>query len=377
MRQGKLVLMGMLAAALLAALPVTHALANPPETDDVKDTPGMEPTVTRGMPDLVRYWNFDPPKSPFFDIGKVTISGDARIRPEYRNNSNFGLASTSGLGRATAPNATSSATQFIQQWARLGLNYAVSPDVDTFFQMQYAKDWGANNAPTSGAAPNAANDPNTLTSLGIRQAYLLIRNLGVNGLSMKAGRQLIVMGNQRLFGSFDWNNTGFSFDGVTLQYSQKMYEVWGGWVRLADAQANAAANCATSTTGCGGGGAVVNAGTNAAGTTGGANADLFFARMAIKAMAGLSIEPLWVLLDNSQQLVPGGNSAAGTATTFGGTAAHAPGQQRHTLGGRIAYRQGMFDGTAESYWQTGSMALAQSSNRLHINATAMAFEGGV
>ena len=73
----------------------------------------------------------------------------------------------------------------------------------------------------------------------------------------------------------------------------------------------------------------------------------------------------------------GGNSAVGTVTTFGGTAAHAPGQQRHTLGGRIAYRQGPFDGTAESYWQTGSMGLAQSSNRLHINAHAMAVEGGL
>ena len=221
MRREMMALYGVLVAALLAALPVTHVLANPPETDEVKDQPGMEPTVTRGMPDLVRYWNFDPPRSPLFDIGKVTISGDARIRPEYRNNSNFGLANTSSLGRATGAASNGVADQFIQQWARLGLNYAVSPDVDTFFQMQYAKNWGANNSPSS------ATDPNTLTSLGIRQAYIVIRNLGVVGLSIKGGRQLIVMGNQRLFGSFDWNNIGFSFDGVTLQYSQKMYEVWG------------------------------------------------------------------------------------------------------------------------------------------------------
>ena len=155
----------------------------------------MEPTVTRGMPDLVRYWNFDPPKSPLFDLGRVTISGDARVRPEYRNNSNFGLANTSGVGRATGANSQADAAQFVQQWARLGLNYAMSPDVDTFFQMQYAANWGANSA------PNTANDPNTLTSVGVRQAYILIRNLGVDGLSMKAGRQLIVMGNHRLFGN--------------------------------------------------------------------------------------------------------------------------------------------------------------------------------
>jgi hypothetical protein len=37
----------------------------------------------------------------------------------------------------------------------------------------------------------------------------------------------------------------------------------------------------------------------------------------------------------------------------------------------------MFDGTAEYYWQTGSMGLGESSNRLHINANAMAIEGGL
>jgi hypothetical protein len=358
--------MGLLATALLTSLSAPHALANPPEVEEVKDTPGMEPTVTRGMPDLVRYWNFDPPKSPLFDLERVTISGDVRVRPEYRNNSNFGLASTSGVGRATGAASNTVADQFIQQWNRLGINYAVSPDVDTFFQMQYAKNWGANNS------PSLANDPNTLTSLGIRQAYILIRNLGVDGLSMKAGRQLIVMGNQRLFGAFDWNNIGFSFDGVTLQYSRKMYELYGGWVRLADTEANAAnSSCGTGTTSCAGGGGAVFSG------AGNANADLFFARLAIKPMAGLSIEPLWAYLGNNAAIAPGGNSATGTATTFGGTMAHAPGQQRHTLGGRISYRQGLFDGTAESYWQTGSIGLAQSSDRLRINAHAMAIEGGV
>ncbi len=366
MGRRKMLFVGLLATTLLISLSAAHALANPPEVEEVKDIPGMEPTVTRGMPDLVRYWNFDPPKSPLFDLERVTISGDVRVRPEYRNNSNFGLADTSGVGRATgaAPNAI--ADQFIQQWNRLGINYAVSPDVDTFFQMQYAKNWGSNNA------PSLANDPNTLTSLGIRQAYILIRNLGVDGLSMKAGRQLIVLGNQRLFGAFDWNNIGFSFDGVTLQYSQKMYELYGGWVRLADTEANAAnSSCGTGTTSCAGGGGAVSSG------AGNANADLFFARLAIKPMAGLSIEPLWAYLGNNAAIAPGGNSATGTATTFGGTMAHAPGQQRHTLGGRISYRQGLFDGTAESYWQTGSMGLAQSSDRLHINAHAMAIEGGV
>ena len=103
----KMVLVGLLAAALLTILPTTSSLANPPDTDEVKDQPGQEPPVTRGMPDLVRYWNFDPPKSPLFDISRVTISGDLRVRPELRVNPNFGLnVNTAGsqLSTGRAPN---------------------------------------------------------------------------------------------------------------------------------------------------------------------------------------------------------------------------------------------------------------------------------
>ena len=132
---------------LLAVLPATHALADPPDAEEVKDEPGKEPTVTRGMPDLVRYWNFDPPKSPLFDIGRMTISGDIRVRPEFRANPNFGLASTAGHGRTTGAGPRRYADQFVQQWTRLGLNYAMSRDVDAFFQMQYAKIWGAKSNP--------------------------------------------------------------------------------------------------------------------------------------------------------------------------------------------------------------------------------------
>lgn len=351
----KMVLMGLLAAALLAMLPTTTSLADPPVAEEVKDQPGQEPTVTRGMPDLVRYWNFDPPKSPLFDISRVTISGDLRVRPELRVNPNFGLnlnKTGTQLSTGLAPNGGDTADQFVQQWMRLGLNYAISPDVDTFFQLQYGKNWGANSNPT---ATNPANDVNSICCLGVRQAYMLIRNLGVDGLSLKAGRQLIQMGNQRLFGAFDWNNVGFSFDGVTMQYSKNPYEVWGGWVRLADAEAfNSGA----------GSGAVSGGG------PGSRDADLVFTRIVFKPMASMSFEPLWVFLNNKQSS-PGGPTSAAI------TAPHANDQNRHTLGGRVAFRQGMFDGTAEGYWQTGSMGLAQSSNRLHINAHAFAAEGGI
>ena len=61
---------------------------------------------------------------------------------------------------------------------------------------------------------------------------MLIRNFaGVQGLSVKAGRQYVIFGNHSLFGHFDWANTGYSHDGIMLQYSTKAWDVYAGWFR--------------------------------------------------------------------------------------------------------------------------------------------------
>lgn len=362
MRQSTTVLMWVLAVALLVALPVTHALADPPVAKELKQTPGNEAPVPRAMPDLQPYWNFDPPKSPLFDITKFTVSGDMRVRPELRTNGTFGL-NTTGTGRLA--NSSAANDQFVQQWMRLGLNYAISPDVDVFLQEQYAKTWGGTNQNcAAGVCANDAFNTNNANTLFTRQAWMMIRNVGIDGLSLKLGRQLIVMGNHRLFGHFDWANTGFSHDGITFQYNQPMYEIWGGWVRVADLDPGA------NNPGVG----VLPPGSPGANANNDVN--MTFMRLAWKPMAGLAIEPLWVYFKSNA------TNIGGTGTTGAGgnsVQAHAPDQDRHTLGTRVAYRQGIFDATAEGYWQTGSMGLAASPNgsRLHINAEAFAAVAGV
>jgi hypothetical protein len=64
---------------------------------------------------------------------------------------------------------------------------------------------------------------------------MLVRNFaGFQGLSVKAGRQYVVFGNQSLFGAFDWSNTGFSHDGLMLQYSTKAWDTYAGWFRTSE-----------------------------------------------------------------------------------------------------------------------------------------------
>lgn len=364
MRKGILSVMWVLAIAMLLALPAAPAMADPPVAPKVVDHPDNKPPVPRAMPDLIPYWNFDPPKSPLFDINKVTISGDMRVRPEFRSQAAFGTGSGPSYGSAN--------DFYVQQWMRLGINYAISQDVDVFFQPQWSKNWGAAaNGGTDGvncAATICANDPFNVgqgQSLFARQAYMMIRDIGVEGLSLKAGRQLVVMGNHRLFGHFDWANTGFSHDGITFQYNQPKWEFWGGWLRPMETDFNSFGINSSEF-------GVVPPGVTQPNNGGFGDSDLFFARFAFKPMAGVSFEPLWVFQSNN-------------ARTAGSTvvSAHANGQDRHTVGARLAAKKGMFDGTFEGYYQFGSAssingtAVGSNNKDLHINAYALAAQGGI
>ena len=356
------------AAVLLIAMAAAPALADlkkkDPKTTPATDKNTAVPAVPRAIPDLVPYWAFDPPANSLFDMNKLTFSGDLRVRPEIRTNGSFGRTKSNDF--------------YVQQWMRLGINYSLSPDIEVFFQPQYAKNWGAANLSGTGTASNngacaaaiCANDPfnvGTGESFFVRQAFLLIRNTGVENLSLKLGRQLIVFGNHRMFGHFDWANTGFSHDAATFQYASKIWDLTGGWGRPAYQGFNFA----------GGNSSVfgvappgVNTANANARTVASNAADFFFARFAIKPIAGLSIEPMWVYFIN------GGPS---TGAVGGTTQAHAPNQNRHTIGSRFAYKWKMIDTNAEGYWQFGSMGVdpGNSDRSLRINAYAGTFHLGV
>ena len=102
------------AAALLVAMSAAPGLA-------AKQTPATDkntnvPAVPRAIPNLVPYHKFDPPAGTgMFDVSKLVISGDMRVRPEGRTNSGFGVASTaSGPNNEFAKNSDDNAF-FTQQ----------------------------------------------------------------------------------------------------------------------------------------------------------------------------------------------------------------------------------------------------------------------
>ena len=302
------------AVVCLVAMSSVPALADLKKKDP-KMTPATDkntavPAVPRAIPQLTPYWAYDPPANSLFDAKKLTFSGDLRVRPELRTNGSFGLNNLAPANaNGTAPKKSNDF--YVQQWMRLGINYSLSPDVEVFIQPQYAKNWGAAALPGSLVMPQnngncgagiCANDPfNVATgeSFFVRQAFVLIRNAGVENLSIKLGRQLVVFGNHRLFGHFDWANTGFSQDAATLQYASKIWNLTGGWGRPSDKNfAFAGANSPEFGVAPPG----VNTQVSNARTTASNAADFFFARFQIKPndkiFKGLVIEPMWVYFIN-------------------------------------------------------------------------------
>ena len=196
---------------------------------------------------------------------------------------------------------------------------------------------------------------------------MLVRNLaGVQGLSMKAGRQYVIFGNHSLFGHFDWANTGYSHDGVMFAYQTKSFDSYFGWFRNSESDIAQAAAVGSGGPNIAGGTATPSGAINA--TAGDANrdADMFIFYNQIKMVPGMVIEPFYVYYKNNY-------CSADNAGQGLGTAKHSN-QTRHMIGNRIEMRKGGFDFSNEIAWQFGQMGQAGACTGeqkcLHINAWA-------
>jgi hypothetical protein len=347
------------------------------------------PHIPRSMPQKEAYESYDPVIGRNFDLKNFWMRADLRVRPEFRNNVCFGggapvagACNTIAGARVNAPaNAASGQTKtandfYVQQWVRLGLGYDLSPDVNFYMEIIDSATWGGNGNPNnagnggdplnhacgsnSGVAFGATNTANC--RLGVRAAYVLVRNLGgVQGLSMKAGRQYVIFGNHSLFGHFDWANTGYSHDGIMFQYATKAFESHLGWFRNSETdlpQGAAVGSGAGNIAGGPAGGGPAN------GTPdGNRDADLFIFYNQFKSIPGILFEPYYVLYLNN--LHETANTAQGMGTPKKSN------QIRHMIGQRTELRKGNVDFILETAWQFGKMADGlggENTRNVNINA---------
>ncbi len=347
------------------------------------------PHIPRAMPQKEAYEIYDPVIGRNFDVKNFWLRADLRVRPEFRKNVCFG-ANIAGTGACNAAGSLTGNSGlagkpandfYVQQWVRLGIGYDLSPDVNFYMEIIDSATWGANgnnlNAGNGGDPLNhscgntSPTGGTTNCRLGVRAAYVLVRNLGgVQGLSMKAGRQYIIFGNHSLFGHFDWANTGYSHDGIMFQYANKNFESHLGWFR--NSETDIAQGAAVGSLGPNVGSA--GATPTSQGATAGGDVDMFIFYNQIKSVPGFLIEPYYVLYTN--RLGSADNRGQGL-----GTAKHSN-QIRHMVANRIEMRKGNWDAIQETAYQFGSMGDSSALNtvgnggnteqrNLHINAWAM------
>ena len=262
---------------------------------------------------------------------------------------NLGVANTLSDVTGAVSTAAYPNDFFVQQWVRLGFHYTISPDVVFFFQPQYSKNWGGSTDPDSNQGDIAGN------GIFARQAFMLLRNFGMKGLTAKVGRQLVVWGNHRMFGHFDWNNVGWSHEGLTLNYAMGgrmgINAIQAGWLRTdeGDCTDQTRGGCSTATN---------------SGTANDGNIMYFRAPMKV---AGVVLEPTWIWHDGG---TGGGLSGARPAN-----------QSRHTVGGRAVTKRSVggmrVDVTGEGYYQFGEIASGTATRTMDIEAYALHIDGGV
>jgi hypothetical protein len=323
--------------------------------------------------------------SSTFDLRRFWMRADLRVRPEWRHGVCFGggppvngacNALTEAGNGTTAFSGPAASDFFIQQWARVGLGYDLTEDINFFVELQDSANWGASGDPLNRVSGGDASNHQCASlrpgqcRLGIRAGYLLLRNLAdIKGLSVKLGRQYLVLGNQRLFGHFDWANTGYSHDGILFSYGTAAFDSKLGWFRHSETdlgQGDPGGSLSPNLLTCP---SDAQAGSSCNPTLAqhtadaGSDVDLFVFYNQIRALPKAVVEPYYVLYSN--RLPERANP--------GLYAPKAANQLRHMLGLRVEIRSGNWDMTQETAYQFGRIADGfgfDNQRTLTINAWA-------
>jgi hypothetical protein len=119
----------------------------------------------------------------------IAFSGEVRVRAE-----------------ADAPGGGQERDVFTLLRSRFGVRVDPAPSVSLFLQVQDSRVLG-----TEGAAPA------TVDLFDLHQGYAQLDGAwNASKLTLRAGRQEIALGNQRLIGTGDWSNFARSFDGARV-----------------------------------------------------------------------------------------------------------------------------------------------------------------
>jgi hypothetical protein len=142
-----------------------------------------------------------PAPAPLLDRAQpkwLKLSGEFRTRGEGRTAFGFVEGNNDAYGLTRL---------------RLNIDMTPTPWLQMFFQGQDSR--------VIGIDESRKNVPIFRNPADIRQAYVYLKDRETGWIGLKAGRQLLVYGSQRLVGALDWTNTSRTFDAVKLELGRE------------------------------------------------------------------------------------------------------------------------------------------------------------
>lgn len=133
-------------------------------------------------------------------LSEVTFSGELRLRPEYRDNADFN-------------DATDDTQSFVGSRLRVSGAGLAAEDIAVKVTFQDTRNWG--EEPAAGAV-NGLTDSGE--AVDIHEGFVDFQRFLKLPVALRADRQELVYGDQRLIGNFGWSNQGRAFDAFRLMY---------------------------------------------------------------------------------------------------------------------------------------------------------------
>lgn len=153
---------------------------------------------------------------------EVPFTGELRMRPEFRDNADF--------------NKNTKDTQsFVGSRLRITGSGLAAEDVAVKFTLQDTRNWGGESG-----ANAAVGFTDEGEAVDVHEAFVDFQRFLKLPLSLRAGRQELVFGDQRLAGHLGWSNQGRAFDAFKLSYAGNRLSVDAWTAKRREANAAAA-----------------------------------------------------------------------------------------------------------------------------------------
>jgi hypothetical protein len=250
---------------------------------------------------------------------EVQFSGELRLRPERFDNADFNKS-------------TLDTQSFTGSRLRLTASGLAAEDIAVKVTLQDTRLWGGEPGAT---APAGLTDNGEAVDL--HEGFVDFQHFLNSPVALRAGRQELSFGDQRLVGAFGWNNQGRAFDGLRLSWSRGPLTLDGWTVKRKESNGVIAVSASAAT-----------------------DRDFSGIYGTLKPLFPGSLVDFYYLHDRE-----------------GDTTGVAEPKSVHTLGARLTGKSGGLDYTVEAPFQFGENGtVTASSAPVKIAASALAAKAG-